>query len=104
MPLQRFIIEREIPKAGTYDPKQWREAAIKSNEVLRQLGPDIQWVESFIAEDKLFCVYLAVNEELIRQHAQISGFPANKITAISRKIDPTTANSSVGTIPLGHTL
>jgi hypothetical protein len=104
MPLQRFIIERDIPKAGTYDPKQWREAAIKSNEVLRQLGPDIQWVESYIADDKVICVYLATSEELIRQHSQMSGFPANRITAVSRKIDPTTANSSVGAIPLGHTL
>ena len=102
MPLQRFIIERDIPKAGTLDPRELREAAIKSNDVLRQLGPDIQWVESYIAEDKLFCVYLAVSEDLIREHAKISGFPATKITAIRRKIDPTTAHSSVGPVPLGH--
>ena len=102
MALQRFIIERDIPKAGTLDPRELKEAAIKSNEVLRQLGPDIQWVESYIAENKLFCVYLATSEELIREHAKISGFPATKITPIRRVIDPTTAHSSVGPVPLGH--
>ena len=104
MALQRFIIERDIPKAGSLDSRQLKEAAVKSNEVLRQLGPDIQWVESYIADDKLFCVYLSVSEELIRQHAQISGFPATKITPIRRTIDPTTAHSSVGTVPIGHAL
>ena len=104
MPLQRFIIERDIPKAGTLDPRELKEAAIKSNDVLRQLGPDIQWVESYIAENKLFCVYLASSEEIIRQHAQISGFPATKITPIKRVIDPTTAQSSVGPVPMGHAL
>jgi hypothetical protein len=104
MQLQRFIIERNIPKAGTYDPQKWREGALRSNEVLRELGPDIQWVESYVADEQLFCVYLAINEELIRRHAQISGFPANRITAVHRRSDPTTASSSVGRVPLGHTL
>jgi hypothetical protein len=102
MPLQRFLIERDIPKAGTLDSRQLKEAATKSNEVLRQLGADIQRVESYIADDKLFCVYLATNEELIRQHANISGFPATKIIPIRRMIDPTTAVSSVGPVPIGH--
>ena len=102
--LQRFIIERDIPKAGTLDSRQLKEAAIKSNEVLKQLGTDIQWVESYIADDKLFCVYLAASEDLIREHARISGFPATKITPIKRVIDPTTAHSSVGSEPLGHAL
>jgi hypothetical protein len=102
--LQRFIIERDIPKAGTLDSRQLKEAAIKSNEVLKQLGTDIQWVESYIADDKLFCVYLAASEDLIREHARISGFPATKITPIKRVIDPTTAHSSVGSVPLGHAL
>jgi hypothetical protein len=104
MPLQRFIIERDIPKAGTLDPRQLKEAAAKSNEVLRQLGPDIQWVESYIADDKLLCVYLASSEDIIRKHAQLSGFPATKIIPIHRMIDPTTAQSSVGPIPIGHAL
>ena len=89
-------------KVGTFDSRQLKEAAIKSNEALKQLGTDIQWVESYISEDKIFCVYLAANEELIREHASESGFPANKITAIRRRIDPTTAYSSVGPVPLGH--
>ena len=72
--------------------------------MLRQLGPDIQWIESYIANDKLFCVYLAVNEDIVREHAKISGFPATKITPILRKIDPTTAHSSVGAVPMGHVL
>jgi hypothetical protein len=104
MPLHRFIIERDIPKAGTLDPRQLKEAAAKSNEVLRQLGTDIQWVESYIADDKLFCVYLATSEDIIRKHAQMSGFPATKIIPIHRTIDPTTAQSSVGPVPIGHAL
>jgi hypothetical protein len=104
MSLHRFIIERDIPKAGGLDPRQLKEAAIKSNDVLRQLGPDIQWVESYIADDKLFCVYLATGEEIIHKHAQMSGFPATKIIPIKRMIDPTTAQSSVGPVPLGHAL
>jgi Protein of unknown function (DUF4242) len=104
MSLSRFLIERDIPKAGSLDQRQLKEAAIKSNDALRQLGPDIQWVESYIAADKLFCVYLATSEEIIRKHAQISGFPATKIISINRVIDPTTAQSSVGPVPLGHAL
>jgi Protein of unknown function (DUF4242) len=104
MPLHRFIIERDIAKAGSLDPKQLKEAAVKSNEVLRKLGPDIQWVESYIADDKLFCVYLATSEDIIRKHAQMSGFPATKIIPIHRTIDPTTAQSSVGPVPIGHAL
>ena len=100
--LQRFIIERDIPKVGTFDSRQLKEASIKSNEVLKQLGADIQWVESYISEDKIFCVYLAASEDLIREHAKRSGFPANKITPVRRRIDPTTAHSSVGPVPLGH--
>ena len=91
MPLRRFIIERDIPKVGTFDREQLRGAAAKSNEVLHQLGPDIQWVESFVAADKTFCVYLAKDEAIIRKHAEISGFPATKITEVRKMIDPTTA-------------
>jgi len=102
--LQRFLIERDIPKIGTFDSRQFREAAIRSNKVLHELGPDIQWVESYVADDTLFCVYLAVSEELIRKHSQMSGFPAKRICPIRRVVDPTTAQSSVGRVPLGHTL
>jgi hypothetical protein len=91
MTLRRFIIERDIPKVGTFERQQLREAAMKSNEVLNQLAPDIQWVESYVADDKTFCVYLAKDEQVIRKHAEVSGFPATKITEIRRTIDPTTA-------------
>lgn len=90
MALRKYIIERDIPKVGTFEREQLRQASAKSNEVLRQLGPDIQWLESFVAADKTFCVYLAKDEAIIREHARISGFPATKITEVSKMIDPTT--------------
>lgn len=91
MSLKKFIIERDIPKVGTFERDQLRGAAQKSNEVLRQLGPDIQWVESYVAGDKTFCVYMAKDEAIIKKHAEISGFPATKITEVRKMIDPTTA-------------
>ena len=90
MPLRRFVIERDIPKVGTFEREQLRGAAARSNEVLSQLGPDIQWVDSYVAADKTFCVYLAKDEAIIKKHAEISGFPATKITEIRKMIDPTT--------------
>ena len=90
MALNRYIIERDIPEVGTLERRQLAEAAAKSNEVLTALGPDIQWVESFVAADKTFCVYLAKDEAIIQRHAEMSGFPATKVTAISKTIDPTT--------------
>lgn len=90
MTLRRFIIERDIPKVGTLERDQLREAAGKSNAALREIGPDIQWIESFVAADKTFCVYLAKDEAVIRKHAEISGFPATKITEVRKTIDPTT--------------
>jgi hypothetical protein len=90
MAMRRFIIERDIPKVGSFEREQLRAAAAKSNEALHQLGPDIQWVESFVAADKTFCVYLAKDEAIIRKHAEISGFPATKITEVRTVIDPTT--------------
>jgi hypothetical protein len=91
MALRRFIIERDIPKVGSLEREQLKGAAAKSNEALRQLAPDIQWVESYVAADKTFCVYLARDEAVIRKHAEISGFPATRITEVSKTIDPTTA-------------
>ena len=90
MALRKFIIERDIPKVGTFEREQLRGAAAKSNEVLRLLGPDIQWLESYVADNKTFCVYLAKDESVIRKHAEVSGFPATKITEIRKMIDPTT--------------
>ena len=89
--MRKFVIERELPAVGSMEREQLRGAAAKSNEALAQLAPDVQWVESFVADDKTFCVYLATDEDVVRKHAEISGFPANKITEIRRMIDPTTA-------------
>jgi hypothetical protein len=89
--MRKFIIERDLPGVGTLEREQLREAAKKSNTALKELGSDIQWQESFVAGDKTFCVYLAKDEALIRKHAEISGFPATKITEIKRMIDPTTS-------------
>jgi len=89
--VKKYIIEREIPQVGTFNAEQLSGAAAKSNEVLCKLGPDVQWVESYVAADKTFCVYLAKDEEIIRKHAELSGFPATKITEIGKMIDPTTA-------------
>src|SRR2546421_7995486 len=80
MALRKFIIERDIPKVGTFEREQLRGAAAKSNEVLAQLGSDIQWQESYVADNKTFCVYLAKDEAVIRKNAEISGFPATQIT------------------------
>ena len=91
MALRRFVIERDIPKVGSFEREKLRGAAAKSNEALHKLGPDIQWVESFVADNKTFCVYLAKDEAIIRKHAEISGFPATKITEVRKMIDPTTA-------------
>ena len=90
MALRKYIIERDIPAVGTFEREQLRGAAAKSNDVLKQLGPDIQWQESYVAGDKTFCVYLAKDEAIIRRHAELSGFPATKITEVRRMIDPTT--------------
>ena len=90
MVLRRFIIERNIPKVGSLERDQLRAAAGKSNQALRQLGCDIQWVESYVADDKTFCIYLAKDEAIIQRHAEISGFPASKVTEVRKTIDPTT--------------
>jgi Protein of unknown function (DUF4242) len=89
--MKKYVIEREIPKIGALSQQEVREAAGKSNEVLAQLGPDIQWQESYITADKMFCVYLATDEQVIQRHAELSGFPASKVTEIRSVIDPTTA-------------
>lgn len=90
MALRRFIIERDIPAVGTFAREQLRAAAAQSNKVLNELAPDIQWVESFVAADKTFCVYLAKDEAVIQKHAEMSGFPATRITEVRKTIDPTT--------------
>jgi len=88
--MKKFIIERDLPAIGSADKETLKGAAAKSNEVLAKLGAQIQWVESFVAADKTFCVYLAEDEGIIKEHAELSGFPATKITEIKKMIDPTT--------------
>lgn len=89
--MKKYMIEREIPKIGSLEREQLQQGAAKSNRVLRQLGPDIQWLESYVTANKMYCMYLAKNEELIRRHADLSGFPATRVTEIGVTIDPTTA-------------
>ena len=89
--MKKYIIEREIPGVGSLKPEELREAAAKSNQALHQLGPDIQWLESFVASDKTFCLYLATDEAIIYRHAELSGFPATKVTEIGNVIDTITA-------------
>lgn len=91
--MRKFIIEREIPEIGSKEREELRGAAQKSNDVLAELAPKVQWVESYVAADKTFCVYLAEDEEVIREHARRSGFPADRITEVRRMIDPTTAKA-----------
>jgi hypothetical protein len=90
MALRKFIIERDIPAVGSFEREQLKGAAAKSNEVLKELGPDIQWQESYVAADKTFCVYLAKDEAIIKKHSELSGFPATKITEVRKMINPTT--------------
>lgn len=89
--MKKFIIERDIPNIGSFDAPQYCQAAEKSNGVLADLGPDIQWVESYVAANQTFCVYLAKDRDIIKKHAELSGFPASRITEIITMIDPTTA-------------
>lgn len=89
--MPKYVIEREIPGAGNMSPQELQGASQKSCSVLRNLGPEIQWVQSYVTADKLYCVYIAPNEEIIREHAQQGGFPANQISEIKTIIDPTTA-------------
>jgi Protein of unknown function (DUF4242) len=87
----KFLIEREIPGAGKLSPKELQGISQKSCSVLQKLGPQIQWVESYVTGDKIYCVYIAPNADMIREHAKQGGFPANKISEIKSVISPTTA-------------
>jgi hypothetical protein len=89
--MPKYVIERDIPKVGKLNQQELQAASQKSNAVLHKLGPQIQWVESYVTQDKMYCVYLAANEELVREHAQQSGFPAHRISAVGAVINPTTA-------------
>ena len=89
--MKKYIIERNIPGVHKLSPEEYKGAAEASNAALNQLAPRVQWVESYVSEDKTHCVYIAEDESVIHEHAKLSGFPANKITEVARKIDPMTA-------------
>jgi hypothetical protein len=89
--MPKFVIERDIPEAGKLSPAQLQAISQKSCGVLRDMGPRIQWVHSYVTDDKIYCVYLAPDEETVRRHAEQGGFPANRISQVRSVIDPTTA-------------
>jgi hypothetical protein len=89
--MPRFLIERELPGAGKLSPEDLRGISEKSCGVLRELGPQIQWVQSFVSDDRITCVYIAPDEETVREHAKRGGFPANRVIRVHTMIDPTTA-------------
>jgi Protein of unknown function (DUF4242) len=89
--MPKFVIEREIPNAGKLSPEELRSISQKSCGVLRNLGPQIQWVQSYVTDDKIYCIYIAPNKEMVQEHAKQGGFPANRISEVKSVIDPTTA-------------
>jgi hypothetical protein len=90
--MPKFIIERDMPGAGSLSPEELRAASQKSNQVLADLGPEIHWLHSYVTEDKLYCVYVAPDEDIIYEHARCGGFPANSVTRIGTMIDPSTGD------------
>jgi hypothetical protein len=89
--MPKYVIEREIPGAGRLTPAELHGISQKSCGVLGKLGPQIQWIESFVTGDKIYCIYIAPNEEIVREHARQGGFPANRVSEVITMIDPTTA-------------
>jgi len=89
--MPKYVIEREIPGAGSLTQEQIAGISQKSCGVLKNLGPQIQWVESFVTPDKIYCIYIAPNEAMVREHAKQGGFPANRVSEVKRMIDPTSA-------------
>jgi cell division inhibitor SulA len=92
--MPKYLIERDMPNAAAMTPADLKAIAQKSCDVLQQLGPTIQWIQSYVTEDKITCVYIAPNAELIREHSRLGGFPADRILEIATIIDPTTAESN----------
>ena len=89
--MPKYVIEREIPGAGNLTPEQLKGISETSCNVLRKMGSEIQWMHSYVTGDKIYCVYIAPNEEMIREHARLGGFPANSVSKVETVIDPTTA-------------
>lgn len=100
-PVRKYVIERSLPGVGRFGPKELREAAERSNEALARLAPDVQWVQSYVTDDATYCVYLALDEERVRRHAALSGFPATRITEVRTTIDPSTATAAIPAVELG---
>jgi uncharacterized protein DUF4242 len=92
--MPKFVIERSIPGAGKMSPADLQAASARSCSVLRDLGPSVQWLHSYVTADKLYCVYIAPNEAMVREHAQRGGFPADRVERVTTIIDPTTADSA----------
>ncbi len=91
--MPKYVIEREIPNAGSLTQEQIQGISQKSCGVLKNLGPQIQWIESYVTQDKIYCVYIAPNEAMVREHAKQGGFPANRVSEVKRMIDPTSAEA-----------
>ena len=89
--MPKFVIERNIPGAGKLTPEQFNVISQKSCSVIREIGPQVQWVESFVTDDKIYCIYIADDEATVREHARLGGFPADSVQVVRRMIDPTTA-------------
>jgi hypothetical protein len=92
--MPKYVIEREIPGAGKLTPEQLQAVSVTSCGVLRKLGPQIQWLHSYVTDDKIYCVYIAPDAETIREHARQGGFPANRVSEVRTVIDPTTAEAA----------
>jgi len=91
--MPKFVIERSVHGVGSMSPEQIQAISQKSCSVLRDLGPQIQWLQSFVTDHKIYCVYIAPNEEMVREHARLGGFPANSIAQVRRVLDPTSAEA-----------
>jgi Protein of unknown function (DUF4242) len=90
--MPKYVIERELPGAGNLSADELRDISAKSNKVISSLGPEIHWLHSYVTDDKLYCVYIAPDEDIIFEHARCGGFPANKITKVAVEIDPSTGD------------
>ena len=91
--MPKYVIERDIPNAGSLTQHEIQAISQKSCSVLQNLGPQIQWVHSYVTDDKIYCVYIAPNEEMVKEHAKQGGFPANRVSEVKRMIDPTSAEA-----------
>jgi hypothetical protein len=89
--MPKYIIERELPGAGSLSSDALHEISVKSCDVLRHMGPEIQWIQSYVTGDKIYCVYVAPNEEMVREHASRGGFPVNRVSRVTSIIDPVTS-------------